>query len=207
MTAPDWRARGYRHKAPRATRSRLRDDSRDATHHSDQARSTPTTTDASWGHFRPPRRGHCELPLHKVVHELPDDRLNDVMDMAGLAAGVRPQTDVGLLRLNQAVDDSRAPTQQRPQLPGFVPSQLRDPSHVPLGLDEECADSQRAHAMLYPPTPGVVDQTTRKIPTTRGEIARKTARHVVSHRDASLARPPTATRGWTSGYARPSIVR
>ena len=130
----------------------------------------------------------------------PGDRLNDVVDMGGLAAGVRPQTDVGLLRLKQAVHDSCAPTQQGPLLLGFVHGQLCDPSHVPLGLDEECADSQRADAMLYPPAPGVVegDQTTGKIPTTRGEIARQTARHVVSHRDASLARPPTATSGWTS---------
>ena len=77
----------------------------------------------------------------KVVHKLSGDRLNHVMDMGGLAAGVAPQTDVGLLRLKQAVHDGRAPTQQRPLLPGFVHRQLRDPGHVPFGLNEECADS------------------------------------------------------------------
>ena len=29
----------------------------------DQATSTPTTTDAKWGHFKRPRWGHCKRPL------------------------------------------------------------------------------------------------------------------------------------------------
>ena len=65
MTPPDRRARGYRHEALRATRSGFRVDSRATVSPGDQATSTPTTTDAKWGHFRPPRRGHCKLPLPK----------------------------------------------------------------------------------------------------------------------------------------------
>lgn len=137
----------------------------------------------------------------KVVHKLSGDRLNDVMDMAGLATGVRPQTDVGLLGLEQAVEDRRAPTQQRPVLLGFVRSQLRDPSHMPFGLDEQRADSQRSNAVLHPPAFAIVDHAAGEMPTTRGEVARKTALHVVSHRDTSLARPPTGTDTPSSGQA------
>jgi hypothetical protein len=36
-----------------------------ARHHSKRIRQDLATksTDAKWGHFKPPRRGHCKLPL------------------------------------------------------------------------------------------------------------------------------------------------
>ena len=48
---------------PRAYGLGLRDDSRGITTPGDQATSTPTTTDAKWGHFKRPRWGHCKRPL------------------------------------------------------------------------------------------------------------------------------------------------
>ena len=63
MTPARRRARGYRHEALRATRSRLRVDSRGMPlTPGDQATSTSTTTDAKWGHFKRPRWGHCKRP-------------------------------------------------------------------------------------------------------------------------------------------------
>ena len=79
------------------------------------------------------------------------------MDMPGLAAGVGPQADVGLLGLEQTVDDRCAAAKQRPMLLGFIRSQLRDPGYVSLGLEDERADSQWSDAMLYPPAFGIVD--------------------------------------------------
>lgn len=43
-----------------ALRAQLRDDERATPRHPHQARSTNTKTDATWGQFKPSRRGHCK---------------------------------------------------------------------------------------------------------------------------------------------------
>ena len=48
---------------PRPTGSAPRRQPRQATSRRDQATSTPTTTDAKWGHSKRPRRGHRKRPL------------------------------------------------------------------------------------------------------------------------------------------------
>ena len=47
----------------------LRDDSRGVAPPGNQATSTPTTTDARWGHFKPSRRGQCKPSFSRRVSE------------------------------------------------------------------------------------------------------------------------------------------
>jgi len=66
----------------------------------------------------------------EVVHERSGDRLDDVMKVDGLAAGVRPQADVDLLGFEKPIDDDGAEPQQRPLFVGLLGGQLRDARDV-----------------------------------------------------------------------------
>ena len=63
-----------------------------------QATSTPTTTDAKWGHFKRPRRGQCKRPLRPLpkVSKAPAHAAQDwslppgpVAPIAALSASIR----------------------------------------------------------------------------------------------------------------------
>ena len=61
MTArPGSRARGYRRSGTRPTGPAFATTPAAAIRPGNQATSTPTTTDARWGHFKPSRRGQCK---------------------------------------------------------------------------------------------------------------------------------------------------
>ena len=61
--AESWRFRHGRERNGRKRACPPFGDARGASHPGDQATSTPTTTDAKWGHFKRPPWGHCKRPL------------------------------------------------------------------------------------------------------------------------------------------------
>jgi hypothetical protein len=94
-----------------------------------------------------------------VIHERSGDRLDDVMKMDGLTAGMGPQTDVDLLGLEQPIDNDRTEAKQWPLLVGLLGGQLSNTRDVSLGLEQKRADAQRSNTMLDPPSYGLVDKS------------------------------------------------
>src|SRR5712691_6779332 len=94
---------------------------------------------------------HRELQLRPVafvlVHERARGRLDDVVNVHGNAAGMRPEACVDLFGRHKLVHDGGRPMQERAELGSLVGVELGNASHVTLRLDEQCPDPERPDAV------------------------------------------------------------
>jgi hypothetical protein len=139
---------------------------------------------------------HLQLrAVHAVGDLLLGDRLDDVMDVNGLTARMRPQAHVGLGRGQQRVDDRGAAVDEQSLRRRLGSCEVRDPRNVSDGLEQEGPDAERADAVLDAPAFSVEDHAARKRLTARSEIARKAPDDVHS---STVARKRISARATAS---------
>ena len=97
-------------------------------------------------------------PVRRVlVHQRARHRLDDVMDVHRHTAGVRPEADVDLFRLDELVDDGGRTVKERSDLRRLLTGERGDASDVTLGLDDQRPDPERPDAVLDEPVLGLAN--------------------------------------------------
>jgi hypothetical protein len=122
-----------------------------------------------------------------LIHERTCDRLNDPVDVNGLAACVRPETHVDLFGLEESVDfgleesvdDSSCEHQQRTKLRGLRLGQPGHAGHMTPRLDDERRNTEWPDAVLHQPQRRRVNDSTGEREPAGSEVAGKTANHAV----------------------------
>ena len=84
------------------------------------------------------------------------------MNVTWSATGVRPETCIDLLGFEEFVYDAGRTLEQRPEFARLAVGELGYPSYVPLGLHEQCPDSERADAVFNPPVGYFVNEPARE---------------------------------------------
>jgi hypothetical protein len=111
--------------------------------------------------------------------------LHDEVDVSGLAAGVRPQADVDLIRVRELTDDVGRPPEQVAQLGPLAGIEFPHVQDVADRHDDQRPDAQRTDAVTHEPASGVVDHAAGKVAASRPEVAGEAAGDVAH--DAGIA--------------------
>ena len=93
--------------------------------------------------------------------------LNDEVKMSGT---MRPETRVDLIGRTQRGDTRTGPPEERAKLIGFLVRKVGEMHDMPGRFENQRSDTERTHAMLYPPPRRCVDETSRKRSSTLGKV-------------------------------------
>jgi hypothetical protein len=125
----------------------------------------------------------------RAVHHTNAHWLNDEVQMSGT---MRPETRVDLLWQTECGDTRTRPPEQRAKFVSLLGRKVGEMYDMSGRLKNQRSDTERTHAMLYPPPRGRVDETSRKWSPTLGEVTSDAANsaHRADRRDD--ARAPAA---------------
>jgi hypothetical protein len=113
------------------------------------------------------------------AHQLPADRLNDVVHVDRHAACVRPQADIDLLGSEEPVYDLGGSMDKESDRCGFVDGQLAHPDDMSFRSDDQRAYAKRSDAMFNSAPPELRDNTAGEWRATVVQIARQASGNAV----------------------------
>jgi hypothetical protein len=106
--------------------------------------------------------GHLQTWPVRLVHGklVSGNRLDDVVQVAGHSACVRPQAVVDLFCVHKLAGHPRCPLQERPELQSLGRREISYGGYVTFRFNDECSETQRADAVFNEPGFRLVDQAT-----------------------------------------------
>jgi hypothetical protein len=116
--------------------------------------------------------GHLQAWPVGLVHGklVSGNRLDDVVEVAGHSACVRPQAVVDLFRVHKLAGHPGCPLQKRPELQSLGGREISYGGDVTFRFNDECSQTQRADAVLNEPGLRLVDHATWQRPPPSSEV-------------------------------------